>query len=38
VVWQTRSRYLGGLPQRRAFNQIGEILPSVIIDGTSSGD
>jgi Winged helix DNA-binding domain len=27
---QTRSRYLGGLPQRRAFNQTGEALPTVI--------
>ncbi len=34
---QTRGRYLGGLPQRRAFNQIGEVLPSVIIDGMLAG-
>jgi hypothetical protein len=34
---QTRGRYLGGLPQRRAFNQIGEVLPSVIIDGVLAG-
>jgi hypothetical protein len=25
------------LPQRRAFNQIGEVLPSVIIDGLLAG-
>ena len=34
---QTRSRYLGGLPQRQAFNQIGEALPTVIIDGMVAG-
>ncbi len=34
---QTRSRYLGALPQRRAFNQIGEALPTVIIDGMVAG-
>ena len=34
---QTRSRYLAGLPPRRAFNQIGEALPTVIIDGTVAG-
>lgn len=34
---QTRSRYLGALPQRRAFNQIGEALPTVIIDGMLAG-
>ena len=34
---QTRSRYLGGLPQRQAFNQIGEALPTVVIDGMVVG-
>jgi hypothetical protein len=34
---QTRTRYLGSLPQRRAFNQIGEALPTVIIDGVVAG-
>jgi hypothetical protein len=34
---QTRSRYLAGLPPRRAFNQIGEALPTVIVDGTVAG-
>ena len=33
---QTRSRHLGGPPQR-AFNQIGEALPTVIIDGMVAG-
>lgn len=34
---QTRSRYLADLPPRRAFNQIGEALPAVIVDGTVTG-
>jgi hypothetical protein len=34
---QTRRRYLAGLPPRRAFNQIGEALPTVLIDGTIAG-
>jgi NTP pyrophosphatase (non-canonical NTP hydrolase) len=34
---QTRDRYLAGLPQQRAFNQIGEALPTVIIDGIVVG-
>jgi hypothetical protein len=37
AYFQTRGRYLGGLPPRRAFNQIGEILPSVIVDGMLAG-
>jgi Winged helix DNA-binding domain len=37
AYFQTRGRYLGGLPQRRAFNQIGEVLPSVIVDGMLAG-
>jgi hypothetical protein len=37
---QTRARYLGGLSQGRAFNQIGEALPTIIIiiiDGMVAG-
>jgi hypothetical protein len=34
---QTRDRYLAGLPQRRAFNQIGEALPTVTVNGTVAG-
>ncbi|WP_433189211.1 DNA glycosylase AlkZ-like family protein [Actinoallomurus sp. CA-150999] len=34
---QTRTRYLGDLPQRRAFNQIGEALPTVMVDGRIAG-
>jgi hypothetical protein len=37
AYFQTRGRYLGGLPQRRAFNQIGEVLPCVIVDGLVAG-
>lgn len=37
AYFQTRRRYLGGLPQQRAFNQIGEALPTVIVDGTVTG-
>ena len=37
AYFQTRSRYLGGLPQRRVFNQIGEVRPCVILDGLVVG-
>ena len=37
AYFQTRGRYLGGLPQRRAFNQIGEVLPTVIVNGMVAG-
>ena len=37
AYFQTRGRYLGGLPQRRAFNQIGEVLPCVIVNGLVAG-
>jgi len=37
AYFQTRSRYLGGLSQQRAFNQIGEALPTVIVDGIVAG-
>lgn len=34
---ETRSRYLASLPQRRAFNQIGEALPTITVNGTVTG-
>lgn len=34
---QTRSRYLANIPQRRAFNQIGEALPTIIANGMVVG-
>ena len=34
---ETRGRYLAGLPQSRAFNQIGEALPTVTVDGVVAG-
>jgi hypothetical protein len=34
---QTRARYLAGIPPRRAFNQIGEALPTIIINGLIAG-
>lgn len=37
AYFQTRSRYLGDIPQPRAFNQIGEVLPCVIVDGLVAG-
>lgn len=37
AYFQTRSRYLGGLPPQRAFNQIGEVRPSILIDGHLAG-
>jgi hypothetical protein len=37
AYFQTRGRYLRGLPQQRAFNQIGEALPCVIVDGLVAG-
>jgi hypothetical protein len=33
----SRSRYLADVPEQRAFNQIGEVLPTVIIDGLVTG-
>lgn len=30
---ETRTRYLGAVPERAAFNQIGEALPAVLIGG-----
>jgi Winged helix DNA-binding domain len=37
AYFQTRTRYLGPLPQHKAFNQIGEVLPTVLIDGRVAG-
>ncbi|REF00731.1 DNA glycosylase AlkZ-like family protein [Thermomonospora umbrina] len=37
AYFQTRTRYLAGQPQRRAFNQIGEALPTIIVNGTVAG-
>jgi hypothetical protein len=34
---ETRARYLAGIPPRRAFNQIGEALPAIIIAGLIAG-
>jgi hypothetical protein len=34
---ETRDRYLAGLPQLRAFNQIGEALPTVTVNGVITG-
>lgn len=34
---QTRARYLGDVPERAVFNQIGEVLPTVMIDGRIVG-
>lgn len=34
---ETRDRYLAGRPQRRAFNQIGEALPTVTVNGIVAG-
>jgi hypothetical protein len=37
AYYETRGRYLSDVPPRRAFNQIGEALPAVIIDGLTVG-
>lgn len=37
AYFETRTRYLGCLPARRAFNQIGEVLPTVLHDGQVIG-
>ncbi|ONH25497.1 DNA glycosylase AlkZ-like family protein [Pseudofrankia asymbiotica] len=34
---ETRARYLGDLAPRQAFNQIGEALPTVLLDGQVCG-
>ncbi|HEX3961928.1 MAG TPA: hypothetical protein VHZ03_35755 [Trebonia sp.] len=33
----TRIRYLADMPGQRAFNQIGEVLPTIVIDGIVAG-
>lgn len=33
AYYESRSRYLGSLPSNQAFNQIGEVLPTIVWDG-----
>lgn len=37
AYFETRNRYLEGLPARQAFNQIGEALPTIMLDGVVHG-
>jgi hypothetical protein len=37
AYFESRRRYLGGLPPMRAFNQIGEALPTILLDGQVAG-
>jgi Winged helix DNA-binding domain len=37
AYFQTRDRYLADLPQQRAFNQIGEARPCILLDGVIAG-
>jgi hypothetical protein len=37
AYFESRRRYLGTLPARRAFNQIGEVLPTLLFDGQVVG-
>lgn len=37
AYFESRGRYLGKLPPRCAFNQIGEVLPTTIYDGQVVG-
>ncbi|WP_116243782.1 DNA glycosylase AlkZ-like family protein [Nocardiopsis sp. FIRDI 009] len=37
AYFETRTRYLGPLPAAKAFNQIGEVLPTVVVDGRVVG-
>jgi hypothetical protein len=37
AYFQTRTRYLRDIPQNRAFNQIGEALPTVMVQGAIVG-
>ncbi len=37
AYYESRRRYLGDLPARRAFNQIGEVLPTILLDGRVVG-
>lgn len=37
AYFETRARYLAGVPAAAAFNQIGEVLPTVLVDGHVHG-
>ncbi len=37
AYFETRGRYLGSLPARRVFNQIGEAVPTILHDGQVVG-
>jgi hypothetical protein len=37
AYFETRARYLGDLAASKAFNQIGEVLPTVMVDGQVVG-
>ncbi|MGN9846515.1 DNA glycosylase AlkZ-like family protein [Nonomuraea sp. H19] len=37
AYFETRRRYLGDLAQEAAFNQIGEVLPTIVLDGRVVG-
>lgn len=37
AYFESRRRYLGALPPRQAFNQIGEVLPTIVLDGQVVG-
>ncbi|MFE0020350.1 DNA glycosylase AlkZ-like family protein [Amycolatopsis sp. NPDC059021] len=37
AYFESRRRYLGALPARRAFNQIGEVLPTIVAGGQVVG-
>ncbi|XKK37731.1 winged helix DNA-binding domain-containing protein [Nocardiopsis sp. ARC36] len=37
AYFETRTRYLGSLPASKAFNQIGEVLPTVVLNGRVVG-
>lgn len=37
AYFESRRRYLGALPAQRAFNQIGEVLPTIVQDGQVVG-
>ncbi|WP_344829589.1 DNA glycosylase AlkZ-like family protein [Nonomuraea dietziae] len=37
AYFETRRRYLGDLPAAAAFNQIGEVLPTILLNGRVVG-
>ncbi|MGI9062487.1 MAG: DNA glycosylase AlkZ-like family protein [Pseudonocardiaceae bacterium] len=37
AYFESRERYLGALPSNRAFNRIGEVLPTIVLDGQVVG-